>query len=106
MGLDETACRSGVHVHGGFGTGASNRPRMPTLGTHCAAGVEIEVEVLRPLLLRMGLLWGGEPTSALFFYFSCFMNRGFMNPHDGAASTSDCAASDCRTKSDCASSLA
>ena len=57
--VDETACRtsgSGAHVHGGFGTGASERPRMPTLGTHRAPGVEIEVEVLRPLLLRMALL--------------------------------------------------
>ena len=53
--------RSGAHVHGGFGTGASDRPRMPTLGTHCAAGVEIEVEVLRPLLFEMGLLFSPHP---------------------------------------------
>ena len=49
--------RSGAHVHGGFGTGASDRPRMPTLGTHRTAGVEREVEVLRPLLFEMGLLF-------------------------------------------------
>ena len=63
--------RSGAHVHGGFGTGASNRPRMPTLGTHCAAGVEIEVEVLRPLLFEVGLLFTNRhktygPTCGLY----------------------------------------